>query len=305
MSIYGWTRGTGASGFGYNSTAEEVTAGVDLRGQTWLVTGVSSGLGAETMRVLLNRGARVLAAARSEQSARDAARGLSGEVVPVACELSEPASVRSAVAAVRADGHELAGLIANAGIMALPERTVKHGLELQFLTNHMGHFSLVTGLLDRLAPTARVVLLSSSAHRRTYPEGIRLDDLAAERGYTPWGAYGQSKLANMLFARHLAKRLPAGQTANSVHPGVIATNLARHLNPALRGLMQTIGPVLALKSIPQGAATQCYVAVHPAAARTSGEFFADNNVAVSTPHGRDDGLAAALWERSEQLLAAL
>jgi WW domain-containing oxidoreductase len=306
MSLYGLLKSNGPTGFGYNSTAEEVTAGVDLRGRTFLVTGANSGLGTEAVRVLVLRGARVVATGRTEAKVKEACGAFGDQVVPVALELSEPASVRACVAAVRALDVRLDAIIANAGVMALPERTVKHGLELQFLTNHVGHFLLVTGLLDRLTDAGRVVMLSSAAHLRAYPEGIRLDDLDASRGYTAWGAYGQSKLANLLFARHLATRLPASaQTANSVHPGVIATNLTRHMNPVMQAIWSGPGPILALKSIPQGTATEVYVAANPKAGSVNGQYWSDCNVKESSAHGRDDALARALWEKTEAIVARL
>lgn len=305
MSLLGLLKRNGPTGFGYNSTADEVAAGVDLSGKTYLVTGCNSGLGEHTVRVLLGRGAHVIAAARSVDKAKKATASMGGETTPLACELSEPESVREAVARVL-DGPRLDGIIANAGIMALPKRTVKHGLELQFLTNHIGHFILVTGLLDHLTDDARVVMLSSSAHKGAYREGIRLDDLAAEGGYSAWGAYGQSKLANLLFAKKLAERLPKPkQAAGSVHPGVIATNLSRHMPGVVQALFSSVGPALALKSIPQGAATQTYLAVHPDAAKVRGEYYADCNVAETSRHGTDDQLATALWDKSEALVAEL
>lgn len=303
MPLIGLFFGRGPSGFGYNSTAEEVTVGRDLHGKTYLVTGCNAGLGTETVRVLALRGARVVATARSVDKAKDALRGVKGEVVPLACELAEPSSVRACVEAAKKVG-KLDGIVANAGIMALPERQLAHGYELQFFTNHMGHFILVTGLLDSLTADGRVVVLSSSAHRGTYREGIRLDDLAAERSYTAWGAYGQSKLANMLFARQLANRLPKGQTAYAVHPGVIATSLARHMSAVARASMEA-SSALFLKSIPQGAATQCYCATHPDVTKDSGRYFADCNVARPTKHGENDELARALWKKSEEIAASV
>lgn len=305
MSLATWLSSNGKTGFGMGSTAEQVTEGHDLSGKTFLVTGCNSGLGLETARVLILRGATVIGAARSEEKAREALSPLGGQTIPLACELSEPASVRAAVATVLRQAPRLDGLIANAGIMALPERTLKLGYELQFFTNHIGHFLLVTGLLGHLTPTARLVILSSAAHLRTYKEGIRLDDLGAEKGYTAWGAYGQSKLANLLFARELALRLPEGQTVNAVHPGVIATNLGRHMNPVVGALFSTLGPIFALKSVPQGAATQCYVAVNDGAKAISGEYWADCNVTGSSAHGRDTALARALWQKTEEIVAAL
>src|SRR5690606_29144580 len=119
-------------------------------------------------------------------------------------------------------------ILCNAGIMALPKRELRHGQELQFLTNHLGHFGLVTGLLDQLRERARVVVLSSAAHQLAPRGGIQFDDLTLEHNYTPWLAYGQSKLANLLFARALAGRLAGTQrTANAVHPGAVATPLTR------------------------------------------------------------------------------
>lgn len=301
MSIVGWFSSEGPSGFGYNSTAEDVTADLDLTGRTYLLTGSNSGLGQETLRVLASRGARVIAIARDEHKAQAALAGLPG--TPIACDLAEPASVRTAVRQIW-NLPMLDGMIANAGIMALPQREVKHGLERQFLTNHVGHFLLITELLKRLTPTGRVVMVSSRAHQRTYPEGIRLDDLDASRGYTPWGAYGQSKLANLLFANELSKRLNPGQTANSLHPGVIATNLGRHLAGPLQLAIGALRP-LVLKSIPQGAATQTWLATHPSLVDTTGRYFADCNATEPSEHGRDATLAAALWDRTEELLTTL
>jgi NAD(P)-dependent dehydrogenase (short-subunit alcohol dehydrogenase family) len=294
----------GASGFGYASTAEEVTAGLDLSGKTVLVTGANSGLGQESARVLSMRGAKIVACARTKEKAAEACRGFSGPVVPVACELSDPSSVRACVGEVAALG-KLDVLLCNAGIMALPKRELAHGQELQFFTNHVGHFMLVTGLLDSLTDSARVVMLSSAAHKMAPSGGIQFDDLSFEKKYVPWKAYGQSKLANLLFARALAKRFVGTQkTANAVHPGVIATNLGRHM-----GLIATIGyPILnaiAFKSTPEGAATQCYVATNPSLAKVTGEYFADCNVASSSAYGRDDALAERLWTVTEEIVAKL
>ncbi|MEQ1569322.1 MAG: SDR family NAD(P)-dependent oxidoreductase [Myxococcota bacterium] len=303
MSVVGWFSGRGPTGFGYDDTAELVSAGVDLTGKRYLVTGAGSGLGFETARVLALRGATVVAAARTDAAAEAACRGIGAGAVPVACDLSEPASVRACVAAVRSQA-PLDGIVANAGVMAVAEREVKHGHEIQFLTNHLGHFVLVTGLVERLTPSGRVVVLSSAAHTRAPPSGIVFDDLSAERWYTPFAAYGQSKLANLLFARALSKRLDGGRTANAVHPGVIRTNLGRHMNPAARWAMAVLGP-LALKSVPQGAATQTFVAVSPAAASVSGEYWADSNVKASSALGADLALAERLWTETERIVAGL
>lgn len=295
----------GKSGFGSASTAEDVTAGLDLSGRTVLVTGSNSGLGLETARVLALRGARVLAAARSVEKAQQAVASLPGAFVPLACELADPQSVRACVQSVKQLGFPLDAIICNAGIMALPKRERAFGYELQFFTNHIGHFMLVTGLLDALSERGRVVVLSSTMHKRAPSAGIEFDDLSGERNYTAWGAYGQSKLANVLFAKQLAKRFAgSGRTANAVHPGVIPSPLARHFSPISRAVYTSVGPLF-LKDMARGAATQCYVAVHPDAAAISGEYFADCNVKQASAQGRDAALAERLWSESERIVAGL
>lgn len=287
--------------FGFESTAEDVTEGVDLTGQHWLVTGVNSGLGHETARVLGLRGAHIIGAARTEQKAADALLGLGTEGLAVACELSEPGSVRAAVETVKASGIELDGIIANAGIMALPELRQNHGIELQLLTNHFGHFVLVTGLLDQLKGAGRVVMLSSGAHFMA-KRGLELDNLSGEADYDPWRLYGRSKLANILFARSLAKRFEGTRRrANSVHPGVIQTNLARHIENK-EAMFERIDNQ---KTVAQGAATQCYVAVNPRARNINGAYFADCSVAKTHGMAKDDALAEQLWQRTEEVLASL
>lgn len=296
-------KGKGPSGFGYGSSAEDVTEGLDLSGRTILLTGCNSGIGKETLRVLAIRGAHVIAAARTADKAQAACDEVGGETTPVACELSQPASVQACAAKVASLGRPLDAIICNAGIMALPKLQQQLGYELQFFTNHIGHFILVTSLLESLADRGRVVVLSSAAHNGAPPEGIQFDNLSGERGYSPWANYGQSKLANLLFAKHLAKRLAGtGKTANSAHPGVIHTNLARSMNPIARVAL-SIGAPLVLKSVGEGAATQCYLAVHPQVAEVSGKYFADCNESRTSSQGRDEAMAAKLWEVSEQIVA--
>lgn len=308
MSLVALVKGKGPSGFGYGSTAEDVTAGLSLAGKTILVTGCNSGLGLEAMRVLALRGAKVIGAARSEAKANAACATVAGSATGIACELSEPSSVKACVAALKSKGTPLDAIICNAGIMALPKREQSHGYELQFFTNHIGHFILVTGLLDQLGSNARVVMLSSAAHFAAPKEGIRFDDLSAEKSYHPWTAYGQSKFANILFAKELARRFAGtGKTANALHPGVIQTNLARNIGGP-RPLIDAGFAIFAAiggKSIPQGAATECYVAAHPAAASISGAYFADCNVAKPRADANDPALATKLWEVSEKIVAGL
>jgi NAD(P)-dependent dehydrogenase (short-subunit alcohol dehydrogenase family) len=300
MSLLSRLLPPGPSGFGYASTADDVTRGLDLRGKTFLLTGCNAGLGRETLRALAARGARVLATARSLDKAQHAVAEVGPGGTPLACELADPASVRACVAAIKAGGARLDAIICNAGIMALPRLEQVHGYERQFFTNHIGHFLLVTGLLAQLAPEGRVVMVSSEAHRRAPRTGIEFGNLSGERGYGAWTAYGQSKLANLLFARELSRRLPGPhQAANALHPGVIATDLSRH-SPAVVRTALAVATPLALKSVAQGAATQCYVAAHPNVAE-SGEYFADCNLRRSSRHGRDLGLSRKLWETSERI----
>jgi WW domain-containing oxidoreductase len=303
MSLIGALKGKGPNGLGFTSTAEEATAGCDLSGRTMLVTGCNSGLGHETIRVLALRGARVIAAARTVDKARAACAGLKGDFVPLACELAEPESVVAAVATVRNDAAPLDAILCNAGVMAIPTPQQKFGWELHLFTNHIGHFILVTGLLDRLSPAGRVVVTASRAHRRAPPPGIDFDHLSGERGYAPMKAYGVSKLANVLFARELARRLgTGGKTANALHPGVIKTNILRTI-PAVGRLAMRIAEPLILKTPAQGAATQCYLAASPAVAQVTGAYYDNCNPSETTPYGRDMTMAARLWGASEALVA--
>jgi WW domain-containing oxidoreductase len=303
VSIYELFKSKGPSGFGYGSTAEQATDGVSLEGKTYLVTGCNSGLGQEALRVLTLRGARVVGTARSLEKAKAACDAIQGKTVPMACELSEPSSVRACVDAVKREGIRLDGILCNAGIMALPKLEQAFGYELQFFTNHIGHFILVTGLLEQLTETGRVVMLSSGAHNMAPKEGIQFDNLSGSKGYKAWANYGQSKLANLLFAKELARRFAGTKkTANAVHPGVIRTNLGRHMNPIAGLVFGMVGP-LVLKSVPQGTATEVFVATHPSVASVSGEYFADCNVAKARADADDAVMAKRLWDVSEKIVA--
>ena len=304
MSLYGLFKKVDSNGFGYNSTAEQVSEGLDLSKKTFLLTGCNSGLGEETLRVLTLRGARVIGIARTIEKANAACEKMNqmnsqGEAIGVACDLSDPQMVLEAVKKVQKSGFSLDGIIANAGIMALPQCQQTLGYESQFFTNHVGHFILITGLLDQLSDFGRVVMLSSKAHFRTYEEGVRVKDFSCKGGeYDAWRAYGQAK--------HLATRLPKStQTANSLHPGVIATNLTRHLSKWVVKPLDLFGSAIALKTISQGAATQVFVATNPSVADVSGEYFVDCAVAKTSAFGQDAQLAAELWEKTEKIVANL
>ena len=305
MSIYQLFASKGPSGFGYGSTAEQVTAGLSLQGRTILVTGCNSGLGLETMRVLALRGARVAGTARTREKAETACKSVKGDTLPFACELSDPASVNACIAAVKTAGLKLDAIICNAGIMALPKLEKAYGYEQQFFTNHVGHFILVTGLLDQLTGSGRVVIVSSDLHARAPKGGIEFDNLDGSKGYDGWKNYAQSKFANVLFAKELARRFKGTKrTANAVHPGVIATNLGRHMNPIVWSLYSALAPLF-LKTVPQGAATEVYVATSPALDGVSGEYFADCNVAKARRDTSDATLAQRLWEVSGKIVSEL
>ena len=280
--------------FGPASTAADVLAGVDLTGRTILVTGATSGIGLETARVLAAHGAHVIGTGRTEGGASAALAGVAGQAgaTGVACDLSEPSSVRMATAAIRDTGRSLDVIVCNAGIMALPALALKHGLELQFLTNHLGHFLLVTGLLDQLAPTGRVVMVSSMAHESAPKDGIDFDNLDGSKGYSP-------------FARGLAERFgSSGRVANSLHPGVIKTNLTRHMADKGEGIFQRLGEA-GMKSIPQGAATQTVLAAHPSTGTVSGTYWSDCQPAKASAAAHDDSQVGRLWDTSERLLRSL
>ncbi|HEX2872513.1 MAG TPA: SDR family oxidoreductase [Polyangiaceae bacterium] len=301
MSLYSMLAGRGPSGFGYGSSAEQVTEGLSLSGKSFLVTGCGSGIGRETARVLALRGARVIGTGRTLASAERACAALEGRALPLACELSEPNSVRSCVESVKRQGFELDGIICNAGIMALPTLQRALGYELQFFTNHVGHFLLVTGLLETLSTQGRVVMVSSAFHKRAPAVGIDFDNLRGEGRYTAWEAYGRSKFANVLFAKHLARRFAGtARTANAVHPGVVRTELQRHMPGLAAAAMTAAGPIF-LKNVGQGAATQVYAAAHPDAARISGQYLANCNVSKARPDTDDVQLAERLWKVSEQI----
>jgi len=281
------------SSFGADATAEQVTAGLDLSGKTIVVTGCNSGIGLETMRVLALRGAHVIGTARTIERGTEACAGVVGKATPVVLELSDFDSVVACAEAIRALDTPIDALVCNAGVLLTELRQV-NGLEMQFVVNHLGHFILVNRLLDRVtaAPQGRVVVVGSMAHRQVPPGGIQFDDLSGEG----WArqAYGHSKLANGLFSFELAKRLRGTRaTSNSLHPGVVATNIMRNLNftPGGNGF----------ETPAQGAATSCYLASHPSLAGVSGLYFVDCNPAEQSDMQKDPLMAEKLWQVSTEL----
>ncbi|KAH7840925.1 hypothetical protein Vadar_023394 [Vaccinium darrowii] len=223
-------------------------------------------------------------------------------------DLSSMASVRKFASEYKSSGLPLNLLINNAGIMGTPFMLTKDNIELQFGTNHIGHFLLTNLLLGTMKNTAweshkegRIVVVSSEGHRFPYRGGILFDKINDESSYHVVYAYGKSKLANILHANALAKHFKeegVDITANSLHPGIINTNLFRYHN-TFRGLMN-IGKYF-VKSIPQGAATTCYVALHPQVKGVSGEYFSDSNIGKQSALARDEELAKKLWDFSLSL----
>jgi len=290
------------SPFGSRSTAEEVTEGLDLRGMTFVVTGCNSGLGQETMRVLALRGAHVIGIARTQAKAEAACVAVEGSTTPAFLDLADWDSIVRCAEGIRRMNMPIDGLIANAGIMALPSLELVNGFERQFAINHLGHFILINQLRDLVvaAPQGRFVVLSSDLHQNAN-DGIDFDNLDGSKHYSPWEAYGVSKMANALCASELARQLiDTRATANSLHPGVIKTNLVRHLPGWQQWFMKYFGGLF-LKSVPQGAATSCYVATNPALESTRGFYFSDCNISDDkSPFLDDVEMGRRLWGVSEQ-----
>ena len=308
MSLYALIKPRGASGFGAGSTAEEVTRGLSLQGRTVLVTGSSSGIGRETARVLGLRGASVIATARSSDKATAVARSIGSDATGLACDLADPSSIRACVGEIKRRAIRLDAVICNAGIMAPVGPALVHGYESQFFVNHVGHFILVTGLLDMLADRARIVMVSSEAHRFAPRGGIDWDNLRSESSGSMRG-YCRSKFANLLFAKELARRLAGtGKTANAVHPGIVAaTDIFRGMALAQigRAYWPRLMTALVAKTISEGAATSCYVATSPSLEGVSGRYFSDCNIAKPRADADDPALAARLWELSETIAASV
>jgi len=319
------------SGFTPFTTAEDVIKGIDLTGKNAIVTGGYSGIGTETTRVLAAAGASVIVPARDVARAKEALKDVKGKIEVIECDLSSHASVKAFVEAVLAKKEPLHILVNSAGIMALPEKTLDaRGFESQWATNHLGHFQLTTGLLPalRAAKSARVVNVSSGAHRNS--DFVFDDPNFENRAYVPWLAYGQSKTANVLFTLELDKREKKnGIRAFSVHPGVIQTNLGRHLPADFiknSGFLDDEGkfivePESGFKSIPQGAATSVFGAVSPKLDGLGGVYLEDVDIApiLETdnnpmpklgmpsirgvrPHAITDASAERLWTFSEKSL---
>ena len=303
--------------FGFDSTAAEVIAGVDLTGKRAIVTGASSGIGIETARVLAQAGAEVTLAVRDTASGARVAADIGGRVAVAALDLSDLASVDNFVAAWSGSLHIL---VNNAGVMAIQDLTISaSGHEMQFATNHLGHFALALGLHDALAAAggARIVSVSSGGHLRS---PVIFDDIDfAFRDYDPFGAYGQSKTANVLFAVEATRRWAAdGILANALMPGGIATPLQRHLpsHYAEQALEAFRAAGTDFKTVEQGAATSTLLAASPLVEGIGGRYFENCNEATVVdrrggpgkggvaPYALDPANAERLWDLSLEFIGS-
>jgi NAD(P)-dependent dehydrogenase (short-subunit alcohol dehydrogenase family) len=306
------------SGFGYRSTAAEVVEGTDLSGQTAIVTGGYSGLGLEAVKALADAGAHVIVPARRPDHAKEMLSGVDGVEVDE-LDLSDLDSVRSFAQRFLDSGHGLDMQINNAAVMACPEQRVGPGWELQFATNHLGHFVLTNLLWPALCDDhgARVIALTSTGHKIS---PIRFDDINFESTpYDKWVAYGQAKTADALFAVHLdALGQDRGVRAFAVHPGGILTPLQRHLP---QEEMQAAGwidehgvPDERMKTPEQGAATEVWAATAPELYGMGGVYCEDCDIAKPTDpddpmkryrgvdaHAIDPDAAARLWDVSAEM----
>ncbi|KAG2537975.1 short-chain dehydrogenase TIC 32 B, chloroplastic-like isoform X1 [Panicum virgatum] len=283
----------------------------------WCFSGGASGIGLETSRVFALRGAHVIIAARNTEAASEARRIIvennpAARIDVLKLDLSSLKSVRAFADQFNSMKLPLNILINNAGVMLCPFQLSKDGVEMQFATNHLGHFLLTNLLLDNMKATAqstgiegRIVNLSSYAHHVTYPKGIEFDKINDEKKYSDARAYGQSKLANILHAKELSRRLKeegANITVNSVHPGMIMTNLMRHSYVLLKVFQ--VATFILWKNVHQGAATTCYIALNPQLRGETGKYFADCNEEKTSKLAKSDELAKQLWDFSEELITS-
>jgi len=291
----------------------------NLSGKTILVTGANSGLGYETALALAGKGAHVLLACRDQQKGRAAdaqirAAHPTATTTLMPLDLASLADIRRFAETVSAQHRRLDVLVNNAGVMALPYRRTADGFEMQFGTNHLGHFALTGLLLPRLleTPKARIVTVSSGFHRLGT---IRFDDPQWERGYRKWPAYGQSKVANLLFTYELQRKLTAAKADTisvAAHPGYAATNL-QAAGPRMEGSsfaerLSEIGNRLLAQSAAMGAMPQLYAAVAPDV--RGGDYFGPSGIGemwgaprkvTSNGHSNDPAVARRLWALSEEL----
>jgi NAD(P)-dependent dehydrogenase (short-subunit alcohol dehydrogenase family) len=294
--------------YGADSTAEDVTEGMDLSGKTALVTGCNSGIGYETLRVLALRGAHVIGTGRTLEKAQKACDSVAGNTTPVALELSDFESCVACAETVAEIAPQLDMLILNAGIGTFTDYELINGVEKIWVVNYLGHFILGLQLLPlvQAAEGGRIVHVGSQMGYMSAPEGgIDFDNLRGEGEYDAMAAYGRSKLANALFSLKLSELLdPEDTTSNVIHPGFVQSNIGRNADGFVGWIYNGVLD-LVKKTPAEGAATQVYVATSPELAGISGAYFEDcNPVTIEGPnHVFDRELADRLWEETLVMVA--
>jgi WW domain-containing oxidoreductase len=288
---------------GVRSTANQVLAGVDLTRRWILVTGCDEEIGFETMNALAANGAHVFGLASSLAGAKSACDQIGPRATPVECDLADLDSIAAATATIRSFQVSLDAIVANAEVASPPTLRTKYGVELQFLSNHIGHFSLMNQLLDLVRNgTGRIVMSSGAGVMQAPPEGIMFDNLDGHRYYDPMIFYGQSKLAVALYAKELSRRLRRRAIAvNSLHPGATkGTGLRKDLLLPLRVVRSTVQQFM--RSAGQRAATAALLAASPSVTGITGEYWSDCQVAEGNPLLNDVKLAQRLWQVSMQIV---
>jgi WW domain-containing oxidoreductase len=280
--------------FGRRATADHVLAGIDLTGKRMLVTGCSSGIGFETMNAFAANGATVIGLAKTIDTASRACSQAGPACIPMACDLANWDSIAGAIRSIHGLSVPFDAVVANAAVAHLPSLSTRYGLEMQFLTNHVGHFMLVNGLIDLVRDgSGRIVIVSSAAGIDSAPrEGIMFDNLDGSRFYEAAAFYAQSKLANALYAKELSRRLAnRGIAVNSVDPGAART-------PLNKGFFAR----LLARTPAQAAATQALLAASPQAAGVSGEYWSNCRASQGSALLEDSMLARRLWDVTQAAL---
>ncbi|XP_036935758.1 retinol dehydrogenase 12, like [Acanthopagrus latus] len=276
-----------------------------LDGKTVVITGANTGIGKETALDLAKRGAKIIMGCRDMEKAEAAVKEIiegsaNQNVSCLKLDLSDSKSIREFAEAINKEP-KLDILINNAGVMVCPYGKTADGFEMQIGVNHFGHFLLTYLLIDLIKKSApaRIITVSSMAHSWG---SINLEDINSEKSYDKSKAYAQSKLANVLFSHTLAKKLEGtGVTTYSLHPGVVQTDLWRHLNGPQQFVMKMVSPFT--KNSVQGAQTTIYCAVEPSLENQTGGYYSDSAPAKCSASGKNDDLAQKLWELSCRLLS--
>lgn len=276
-----------------------------MQGKTVIITGATSGIGEVAAIRLAEQGARIVFTARDKARA-DATMAALRKANPVAdhavhmADLSTLAEMKR-VGRILAQEPQIDVLVNNAGALFNKRQETADGLEMTFALNHMGYFVITNILMNKLGPGARIITVASNAHRGAK---LKFDDLQSTRGYVGFPVYSNSKLANILFNRELARRAPQGVTANALHPGFVATRFGDNSGGLMRTVLKVAKPIGAI-SPEEGARTIIYLASSPEVAGVTGEYFFECKPATPTAEARNDADARRLWEMSEAIAGAL